>query len=591
MEDLTREFFRLLNKDLSTTNYHKFKEKRIIVCKETGEKYKTQKEVMQEFKVTRYRLKKALDEGKQVNGFSFEYIQEPNAKCSVGQPNTLESMYKDGARKRVNVFFAVNDFETQIGFYGGLWENRKECKVRRFNAFFADIDFKMEDGKTHLRIDEVQEKKQDVYDKLMGLPLQPSAIIESRNGYHVYYIIDKDKRPKVTRKNVQHWKEQEQGLIKYLSENISHYVDPAVCDVARFLRCPESIHHKSDSQPFEVKVKCVNRAYEIRELKKLFPPVKEEFKFIDDGREKSSTISSNTNNNNNTDGLSISNDVLKNIQCGNIDYFNNVDKINKSLGWKESLRFFKSVNLIEFLGLGVKLKESFNSFLRKDDKASMAIYRQTNEEGYFCKDFATNKCYDLIDVVREVADLSFVDSMEFLAKVFGITIVKAYEQEKVDILPLIKNNLAVLNQVGNIKEVKYVGKLIPLYEQIMNIWQKITEERNIKNPWETNLMLGCEFLSKSVKLYIGDVSKYLKIMEALKILRPTIIKHEFSDKKLKKVNVYYVNKLDFDDLEKESKRLKLFFKEESKSGKKLNPLRDITNERLYKYMFNIALIA
>ena len=125
MEDLTREFFRLLNKDLSTTNYHKFKEKRIIVCKETGEKYKTQKEVMRKFKVTRYRLKKALDEGKQVNGFSFEYIQEPNTKTSVGQPNTLESMYKDGARKRVNVFFSVNDFDTQMGFYGRIGRNVK----------------------------------------------------------------------------------------------------------------------------------------------------------------------------------------------------------------------------------------------------------------------------------------------------------------------------------------------------------------------------------------------------------------------------------------------------------------------------------
>ena len=584
MEDLTRKFFCLLDKDLSTTNYHKFKEKKSIICKETGKKYKTQNEVMQEFKITRYRLKKSLDEGKQANGFSFEYVQN-SAKTSVGQPNTLESMYKNGAKKRVNVFFAVNDFETQMGFYGGLWENRKECKVRRFNAFFADIDFKMEDGKTHLCIDDVQEKKQDVYEKLMGLPLQPSAIVESRNGYHVYYIIDKDKRPNVTKQNVRHWKEQEQGLIKYLSENVSHYVDPAVCDVARFLRCPESIHHKVDSEPFEVKVKCVNRAYEIRELKKLFPPVKEEFKFIDDGKEKSSTISSNTNNNNKTNDLSISNEVLKNIQCRNTDYFNNVDKINKSLSWKESLRFFKSVNLIEFLGLGVNLKESFNSFLRKDDKASMAIYRQTNEEGYFCKDFATNKCYDLIDVVKEVADLSFVDSMEFLAKVFGITIVKAYEQEKVDILPLIKNNLYVLNQVGNIKEVKYVSKLIPLYEQIMDVWQKITEKRNIKNPWETNLMLGCEFLSKRVKLYIGDVSKYLKIMEALGILQPTIINYNFGDKNLKNVNAYYVKELVFDDLEKESRRLKSFFKEESKSGKKLNPLRDITNERLYKYLF------
>lgn len=98
-------------------------------------------------------------------------------------------------------------------------------------------------------------------------------------------------------------------------------------------------------------------------------------------------------------------------------------------------------------------------------------------------------------------------------------------------------------------------------------------------------MLGCEFLSKRVKLYIGDVSKYLKIMEALGILQPTIINYNFGDKNLKNVNAYYVKELVFEDLEKESRRLKSFFKEESKSGKKLNPLRDITNERLYKYLF------
>lgn len=586
MEDITRKFFDMLDKDLYNTNYHQFKEKKYILCKreeESGEIYETKKEVMKEFGVSNYMLDKALKEGRKLDGVSFEFWVDKNKKNSPKQPSTLANMYREGAKPKINVFFSVNDFETKPGYYNKIWEERKEGKIERFNAFFADIDFKLADGKTHLHYEELQKKKEEVYSKLLNLPLQPSAIVESRNGYHVYYIIDKDKRPKVTKKNIEKWEEQEAGLIKYLTENVSQYVDPVVKDITRFLRCPESIHQKKDSEPFTIKVKYVSQVYEIKALKKLFPPVKEDYNFIKEGLKKENktdtaaeekTVYNNTSNN----------EVLRNIQNQNVDYFSYIDKLNKPMGWGEALKFFKSVNLIEFLGLNVGLKKVFNSFLREDETASIAIYKKSDEDVYFCKDYALDKKYDLVDIVCIVAGLKTMENaMGFLAEIFGIELIKSSSQEKIDIESLSEGNLNVLEKVANLEGLNYISRLIPLYNKIMEVWKRETRERGFNNPWEVKLMLGRKYLSEHTNINKGNVSKLFSVMEALGILKPTKIKGELKNKRLKSVSVYYVEKLEFEKLRERARLYKEFMR-----GNKLNPLWGISGYTLFKFTNKLA---
>lgn len=481
-----------------------------------------------------------------------------------------------------NVFFAVNDFDNEFTSYmlGNGYTNyydkmeRHKYKEKRFNSYYVDIDFKLNDK--HLDDETLQEKKDKLYQRLMQLSLPPSSVVESRNGYHVYYIIDKQNRMNI---NYDSWELQENAIFDYFVKNVSgEYTDKNAKRSSQLLRLPESIHKKDDSKEFIVSVKYLSRTYSSDEIKKAFPMFNwmNTTELIQPKAEtkqpkKRDAISNNNIINNNI--------VLSKIINLNTDYFDYVKKYDIEMDWNEAVEYIQQYDLRDFLQIDVSLNENFSSIFREDKHPSCVIFKNEERKFYYY-DFATQECYSLIGLYIKYADVSFSRAVKVLAKILRIKIKNTFDNEKIDIQPLIDNNIRVLEQAGNNKETKYLNKLIPLYTEIMKIWEREVSEKRFNNPSDCNLQLATRYLSDKMKLKNEikekTVRKYLNVLTALNILKK--IESKSKNKKFGKgANTYLVQKLDVDTVVQTAIDLKNYIK---------NPLGTITAKQTEQYLLH-----
>lgn len=97
--------------------------------------------------------------------------------------------------------------------------------VEKVNAFFVDLD----DG-----------TKAEQFARIIAAPITPSLIVESKNGYHIYFL--------VTEASIQNFKTIQTGLIDYYGG------DQQCKDISRVLRIPGFYHLKDIQDPFQVKI-------------------------------------------------------------------------------------------------------------------------------------------------------------------------------------------------------------------------------------------------------------------------------------------------------------------------------------------------
>jgi len=116
-------------------------------------------------------------------------------------------------------YFTVNGFEGT---------DAKKDKLINLNAFFIDIDGR----KDEKELDAIKAR------------LEPSFITETKNGYHVFWLLDeiihKDEvfgEPS-WEQLVERWERIEQNIVLALN------ADPAVKDVTRILRVPNTFYWK-----------------------------------------------------------------------------------------------------------------------------------------------------------------------------------------------------------------------------------------------------------------------------------------------------------------------------------------------------------
>jgi P4 family phage/plasmid primase-like protien len=127
--------------------------------------------------------------------------------------------------------------------------NKENCKET--NAGHTDIDFKGVDGLG-------AEPRGEVLKQLKRLKYQPSAIVFSGNGIHVYYFF---KEPVDTQAN----KERLEAFYRQLADVMAG--DLAVCEVSRVMRLPGSRNSKDGaSTPVEIIELHPERRYDLEEL-------------------------------------------------------------------------------------------------------------------------------------------------------------------------------------------------------------------------------------------------------------------------------------------------------------------------------------
>lgn len=141
--------------------------------------------------------------------------------------------------KGLNVFHACSGFSTA--------EGRKKDNVASIEAFWFDIDCgpeKASTGKGYA----TQKVAQDALEKFCidsGLP-SPNCVINSGNGIHAYWILDKSIRPQL-------WQDCADKL-KSLTVELGLTADPSrTADSASLMRTPGSMNHKG-AKPLPVSV-------------------------------------------------------------------------------------------------------------------------------------------------------------------------------------------------------------------------------------------------------------------------------------------------------------------------------------------------
>lgn len=190
-------------------------------------------------------------------GTLYTFIHDSNPEKPV---ITTEIFDLDRQNEGYGVFFSVN------GFTGG---KRQMANLACINSFFCDVDYP---DKVNRTPEKVQEYKSALIADLMAQgSLLPTAIVETKNGLHAYWILKHpimlaDLTPDQQKQLTLGYREVEEAILKRFDG------DPGAKDVARVLRVPQSLHQKDPKDVFECKLIHYNEEilYEFGEVRQYF---------------------------------------------------------------------------------------------------------------------------------------------------------------------------------------------------------------------------------------------------------------------------------------------------------------------------------
>lgn len=371
------------------------------------------------------------------------------------------------------IFFVVNK--------GG----HKDEKITEIKAHFIDLD---------LRTD----NKPKVLDEIKSFKLPPTAIVETFNGYHVYWKIEKGIL----------------GLFSTIQKELNKlikYSDSTICNLSRVLRVPNFYHHKTD-KPFLIKEVEINKenTYTQKEfMEGIGLDYTKEIKKMNETEE-----------------------ILLMIEENNL--FNNTIKIE---GYEELLDFLKRQNLIKFLSLNVSEKESFKCLFHQDKTPSAYIY--INRKGYYKYRCFSANCdvsemnIDIIDIVQRLFNKSFNETIKYLCDLYNIDFsISEFQREQQDKYDL---NTRFINREGLIKlrnNMPSVYTYIKPYKIILNEMINFAREKMLSSQYKYNNeslffvsnrylrdMINMELEDISdVRLDIADINRYINMLATLGFL-------------------------------------------------------------------------
>jgi hypothetical protein len=241
-------------------------------------------------------------------------------------------------------------------------------------------------------------------------------------------------------------------------------------------------------------------------------------------------------------------DIYNAINELDSEFFDYIQPINEELGWQEAEKALKSQDIREFLGINVRLKESFCSVLRKDSNPSCTIYN--NNGVYLYCDFGTGLTADLIRLVSTVANIKYSKAVKWLCSVYGIQLLDTYQNGRTDIEPLINTNIQTLTKTAKEAEavgVFFITSVIPLYQCIMNIWREQVTEKGFNNPSDCNILLGSQYLADKTGKDRKTIRRQLLILQAIGALKRIASRSNIA-KYGSKVNTYIVQELDSNNI-------------------------------------------
>ena len=552
-----------------------------------------------------------------------KYLIDGEEKVGLVQKGTLADVFKRTKKDLLeNLFIQINSgkkywqerkrkYATKDG--NTTWnervEGRKKTDIIQYNAFMLDFDLK-DEGNRHYKGEQLIQAKERLLKEIQAkLPLEPDYIVESRNGFHVYYLINPSER----KMSSSEWHSIEIGIFDYVKANISKNVDHAVKKSNQIMRLPYSYHKKDDDTDDGYQVKIIHErkrkdkelyfendlyesamfAYPTNKIKKYFKIDygKIENCIIKKGRTsntvRQSKVSKSHEKLKSDDMIKDKYAVTKAITEGNLSYFEylQAETPQGMISREEARKYIKSIDLRKILGMeNQSLNTAFSSLFYEDKHPSDAFIKNKNGATiYYCRR-ENQWYYDIFDVVHHLLKFkegftekeTWSKTFEFVYKMFGIHFVKRKEENIAEFKRTRMDNIMLLSKVVKYsKRTKYLSGFVKrLYEELMELWKEHSEKYNL--PWrKVHMTLSTDYLAERLgkKKRDSTISKGLLILETIGLIK----KHDgkyYKNNNLKAANEYQFSILmegDLTDIIKKVEKIREVYKK---------PMNEVTRKGL-----------
>ncbi|WP_350343878.1 hypothetical protein PRVXT_000237 [Proteinivorax tanatarense] len=405
--------------------------------------------------------------------------------------------FEKAQREGYGIYFVVNS--------GGTTKK----SIKRVNAHFLDMDFgkvpKIVNGEILLDSNgkvvyeyrshhEVNKYKTNALKNLNRFELCPNIIVETKNGFHVYWLVKND-----SDNSLKTFTALQEKLIKYFArfEEREEHIDANVKDLSRVLRVINYNHLKDLENPF--KIKCIH-----------FDNSK---KYTQDDIANAIGYKVATPSNKKT--------INKKTKTHNLKtYKPNQHGTSSTISYENLIPFLKSQNLVDFLGLDSELNVNFNCVFHKDSKPSAVITYRNGAYRYFCN--STNCQFkngaDIIDIVEYKENLTTSQAISHLIEYFDIKNIDSSwiskQTKKID------TNIYLITQIE--KDFPKLNRIIRFGFQtlitILEISKENTYNRYFSVDDDNLFFFSNGFLAKKLKKSTGNVNKYVNLFCTLGLL-------------------------------------------------------------------------
>lgn len=176
-------------------------------------------------------------------GHKYRYIDQQGSKRPVVSSNVIRD---DLNKDKYEAYFTVNGFEDG--------NDTTEEKCINLNALFCDIDGR----KDFAELEKIKEK------------LEPTFIVETGNGFHIYYLLDEP----IYKAEVENWEEIVETWKKLETSIVTEFNgDHNAKKVTQLARQPKTIYWKKTDGSFSItgNYKNLAKTYTLEELSEAFP--------------------------------------------------------------------------------------------------------------------------------------------------------------------------------------------------------------------------------------------------------------------------------------------------------------------------------
>ncbi|BDG36479.1 hypothetical protein [Saccharococcus caldoxylosilyticus] len=351
-------------------------------------------------------------------------------------------------KENYEIYFLVN--------FGGF----KNKEIKQINAVFVDLDCGRDDAGNYYSLDVVESYKERKLNEIQRFHKIPSYIVETRNGYHVYWLVEDNA-------SIEQFMECEDRLIHFFDS------DPTVRKPAQLMRVPNFYWCKDTQNKFKSKIIVQNDVrYNIQELIDSLPVVTKREKGVNDRKKCKilvSTVDTKTNRASRGNVSLIKQQNIKELQ-----------EILKPEGIKlhshdEVYDYLKKQSLQEFLGLH---GQTFNCIFHddKNPSAGIIINEETGHHIYNCfsSNCSVHQPLTIIEVTKRLTGLKTADALRFLRKVYEVDYYDSEWQKEKKVL--IEENLRLIS--SNEFETRYpeINSMIKRYKTELDVLHQLAIE-------------------------------------------------------------------------------------------------------------------